>query len=180
MQRKPFAPPTMSHHRAKRPPRSAGKVPSFVYRQEVFELSIVASSIAHAHEEADRRLTISHKHTTWAKSDARDAQQRAIRQPSSQAGNEKATRSSPRQQKKALRSSRSPQNRKPSGRNSNNSTRTTISRTTNTAWLLLATDSFQTDDFAFNAATLLARSRSKEPKCPRAQQQTQQPRKARS
>ena len=40
MQRKPFPPPTMSHHRAKRPPRSAGKVPSFVYRQEVFELSI--------------------------------------------------------------------------------------------------------------------------------------------
>ena len=75
--------------------RRCSTLPSFVYRQEVFELSIVASSIAHAHEEADRRLTISHKHTTWAKVGARNAQQRAIRQPSSQAGNEKATRSSP-------------------------------------------------------------------------------------
>ena len=85
--------------RAGRPPgsirRRCSTLPSFVYRQEVFELSIVASSIAHAHEEADRRLTISHKHTTWAKVGARNAQQRAIRQPSSQAGNEKATRSSP-------------------------------------------------------------------------------------
>ena len=63
--------------------RRCSTLPSFVYRQEVFELSIVTSSIAHAHEEADRRLTISHKHTTWAKSDAHDAQQRAIRQPSS-------------------------------------------------------------------------------------------------
>ena len=118
-------PPIESRRHAKRPPRSAGKVPSFVYRQEVFELSIVASSIAHAHEEADRRLTISHKHTTWAKVGARNAQQRAIRQPSSQAGNEKATRSSPSQQKKALRSSRRLRNRKPPGRNSNNSTRAT-------------------------------------------------------
>ena len=49
----------------------------------------------------------------------------------------------------------------------------------NTAWPLLATDSFQTDNFAFSATTLLARNRAKEPKCPRTQQQTQQPRKAR-
>ena len=36
-------------------------------------MSIVASSIAHAHEEADRRLTISHKHATWAKVDFHNA-----------------------------------------------------------------------------------------------------------
>ena len=42
-----------------------------------------------------------------------------------------------------------------------------------------ATDSFQMNDFTFSAATLLARSQVKEPKCPRTQQQTQQPRKAR-
>ena len=49
-------------------------LPSFVYRQEVFELSIyVASSIAHAHEESNRGLAISHKHTTWAKVDFHDA-----------------------------------------------------------------------------------------------------------
>lgn len=53
-------------------PSSTGQrrptLPSFVYRQEVFELSIyVASSITHAHEESNRRLAISHKHTTWAK-----------------------------------------------------------------------------------------------------------------
>lgn len=51
-------------------------LPSFVYRQEVFELSIyVASSIAHAHEESNRGLAISHKHTTWAKVDFHDAWQ---------------------------------------------------------------------------------------------------------
>ena len=49
-------------------------LPSFVYRQEVFELSIYAvSSIAHAHEESNRGLAISHKHTTWAKVDFLDA-----------------------------------------------------------------------------------------------------------
>ena len=59
-------------------PSSTGRrrptLPSFVYRQEVFELSIyVASSIAHAHEESNRGLAISHKHTTWAKVDFHDA-----------------------------------------------------------------------------------------------------------
>lgn len=59
-------------------PSSTGQrrptLPSFVYRQEVFELSIyVASSIAHAHEESNRGLAISHKHTTWAKVDFHDA-----------------------------------------------------------------------------------------------------------
>ena len=59
-------------------PSSTGQrrptLPSFVYRQEVFELSIyVASSIAHAHEESNRGLVISHKHTTWAKIDFHDA-----------------------------------------------------------------------------------------------------------
>ena len=59
-------------------PSSTGQrrptLPSFVYRQEVFELSIyVASSITHAHEESNRRLAISHKHTTWAKVDFHDA-----------------------------------------------------------------------------------------------------------
>lgn len=61
-------------------PSSTGQqrptLPSFVYRQEVFELSIyVASSIAHAHEESNRGLAISHKHTTWAKVDFHDAWQ---------------------------------------------------------------------------------------------------------
>lgn len=59
-------------------PSSTGQrrptLPSFVYRQEVFELSIyVASSIAHAHEESNRGLAISHKHTTWAKVDFHNA-----------------------------------------------------------------------------------------------------------
>lgn len=59
-------------------PSSTGQrrptLPSFVYRQEVFELSIyVTSSIAHAHEESNRGLAISHKHTTWAKVDFHDA-----------------------------------------------------------------------------------------------------------
>ena len=53
--------------------RRRSTLPSFVYRQEVFELSIVASSIAHAHEESNRGLAISHKHTTWAKVDFHDA-----------------------------------------------------------------------------------------------------------
>ena len=62
-------------------PSSTGQrrptLPSFVYRQEVFELSIyVASSIAHAHEEPNRGLAISHKHTTWAKVDFHDAWRR--------------------------------------------------------------------------------------------------------
>ena len=52
----------------------------FVYRQEVFELSIyVASSIAHAHEESNRGLAISHKHTTWAKVDFHDARRCSTR-----------------------------------------------------------------------------------------------------
>ena len=33
----------------------------------------MASSIAHAHEESNRGLAISHKHTTWAKVDFHDA-----------------------------------------------------------------------------------------------------------
>ena len=64
-------------HNASDDPSPTGQqhstLPSFVYRQEVFELSIVASSIAHAHEEADRKLTISHKHATWAKVDFHNA-----------------------------------------------------------------------------------------------------------
>ena len=65
-------------------PSSTGQrrptLPSFVYRQEVFELSIyVASSIAHAHEESNRGLAISHKHTTWAKVDFHDAWRCSIR-----------------------------------------------------------------------------------------------------
>ena len=65
-------------HNAPDDPSSTGQrrptLPSFVYRQEVFELSIyAASSIAHAHEESNRGLAISHKRTTWAKVDFHDA-----------------------------------------------------------------------------------------------------------
>ena len=71
-------------HTTRHDPSSTGQqhstLPSFVYRQEVFELSIyVASSIAHAHEESNRGLAISHKHTTWAKVDFHDAWRCSIR-----------------------------------------------------------------------------------------------------
>lgn len=67
-----------SHTTRQTTPSSTGQrrptLPSFVYRQEVFELSIyVTSSIAHAHEESNRGLAISHKHTTWAKVDFHNA-----------------------------------------------------------------------------------------------------------
>ena len=99
--------------------RRRSTLPSFVYRQEVFELSIVASSIAHAREEAASGLPIPHKLTTWAKVGTHDAQRRAIKRRRA------AMRSSPYQQKKVLLSSRRFQNRKPPGRDSTNSTRTT-------------------------------------------------------
>ena len=98
---------------------AASTLPSFVYRQEVFELSIVASSITYAREEAGSGLLIPHKLTTWARVGTRDAQRRAIKRRRA------AARSSPYQQKKVLRSSRRFQNRKPPGRDSTNSTRTT-------------------------------------------------------
>ena len=192
----------------------------------------MASSIAHAHEEADRRLTISHKHTTWAKVDFHNAwrcstrkragnaaielpgihstrtpiRQRSLvsRQQISRSWDKKcrfrgcgARRSRDFEVQTARRAAHPPLRRnylkvdppktaffvpkRPAPLSAEHripkSRRRWLART---ARRHSATDSFQMNDLTFSAATLLARSQVKEPKCPRTQQQTQQPRKARS
>lgn len=217
-------------------PSSTGQrrptLPSFVYRQEVFELSIyVASSIAHAHEESNRGLAISHKHTTWAKVDFHNAWRCSTRKRAGNAAIElpgiHSTRTPIRQRspvsrqqisrswdkkyrfrgcgarrsrdfevQTARRAAHPPLRRnylkvdppktaffvpkRPAPLSAEHripkSRRRWLART---ARRHSATDSFQMNDLTFSAATLLARSQVKEPKCPRTQQQTQRLQKAR-